>query len=259
MPFVNPSLDKGLNVNVNFPVQLQRQLELAIVKGELSAGQLVTVENLAAQFHAPLEDMQQVLFSEWRKGLVAQNAEHAYRVLGLIQPRVESVFQHTSKIGFKPTSVMRGVTIEPATPVIAQKLNLPIGAPVYRLDRTRLVNGEVLANQTNLIPYEVCAGLENDDVSHASFQELIDGKYHAVSVEMKEEFAIIPATVQDQQILSLAAGTQILDIQRTALSATAQPLIWTDIHVRPDRFDYVAALWPSAKKLLEEFQLKNGR
>jgi DNA-binding GntR family transcriptional regulator len=121
------------------------------------------------------------------------------------------------------------------------------------------VNGEVLANQTNVIPFEVCPGLENDDVSRASFQQLIDGKYHAVTVEMKEEFAIIPATAQDQQILGLADDDQILDIQRTALSATDQPLIWTDIHVRPDRFDYVAALWPSAKRMLEEYQLKHRR
>jgi GntR family transcriptional regulator len=248
-----------LILKVDFPIELQRKIELAIVTGELPVGESVTASDLAAKFHAPLGEMLQVLGAAWRKGLVAKTSEQEFQILGLIAPRVESVFQHTSKIGFKPTSVMRSLTIEPATLEIGMKLGLAIGAPVYRLDRTRLVNGEVLANQTNVIPFEVCPGLENDDVSRASFQQLIDGKYHAVTVEMKEEFAIIPATAQDQQILGLADDDQILDIQRTALSATDQPLIWTDIHVRPDRFDYVAALWPSAKRMLEEYQLKHRR
>lgn len=241
-------------MEIHFPVELQRQVEQAIVVGELTVGQLVNVTDLAARFHASLDEMQEVLLSEHRKGLLARGGANEFRVLVLRAPQVESVFQPTSKIGFKPSSVMRGVTLEPASIEIVAKLDLPIGAPVYRLERTRLVNGEVLANQTNVIPFEVCAGLENDDVSHASFQQLIDGKYRAVTTEMREEFAMATATAQDQEILRLDPGAPILVIQRLALSATSSPLIWTDIHVRPDRFDYVAALWSSAKKLLEQFQ-----
>jgi GntR family transcriptional regulator len=203
--------------------------------------------------------MLEVLLSEHRKALLARDGAKGFRVLGLIAPQVESVFQHTSRVGFKPSSVMRGITIEPASIDVAMRLDVPAGAPVYRLDRTRLVNGEVLANQTNMIPYEVCAGLENDDVSHASFQQLIDGKYRAVTREMKEEFTILSATEQDSEILGLAPGTPVLSIRRLALSATSSPLIWTDLHFRLDRFDYVAALWPAAKTLVEKFQSRAWR
>lgn len=241
-------------MEIHFPVELQGQIEKAIVLGELRVGQLVNATGLAARFHSSLDKMQEVLLSEHRKALLTRDGAKGFRVLGLIAPQMESVFQHTSRVGFKPSSVMRGVMIEPASIEIAMRLEVPVGAPVYRLDRTRLVNGEVLANQTNVIPYEVCAGLENDDVSHASFQQLIDGKYRAVTTEMKEEFTILTATEQDSEILSLALGASVLSIRRLALSATSSPLIWTDIHVRLDRFDYVAALWPSAKTLLEQFQ-----
>ena len=30
------------------------------------------------------------------------------------------------------------------------------------------------------------------------------------------------------------------------------PLVWADIRIRPDRYEYVAALWPRAAKLLED-------
>lgn len=244
-------------MEIHFPIELQCQVEQAIIQGEWATGQSINPTSLSAHFQVAVEDTQAVLRAEYRKGLLAQDAADKFRVLGLVAPKMESVFQHTSKIGFKPSSIMRGVVIEPASKEIAQRLDVPFSAPVYRLDRTRLVNGEVLANQINVIPFEVCPGLENDDVSHASFQQLIDGKYHAVTSQMKEEFTLGTATVQDQQILGLGPGAPILVIQRLASSATSRPLIWTEIHVRPDRFDYVAALWPSAKELLREIVQRN--
>ncbi len=243
-------------MEIQFPVELQRHVEQAIVTGEFGLGQIVSAAGLAERFGASRDAMRQVLESEHRKGLLACQAD-GFRVLGLVPPKVESVFQHTSKAGFKPSSLARAVTVEPATAEVGSRLAVPVGAAVYRLVRTRLVNDEVLANQTNVIPYEVCAGLENDDLTHASFQQLIDVKYRAVTLRIDETFAMVPATDQDLQILGLEQGAQIVRIERLAYGATNCPLIWTDIHARPDRFHYVAALWPSAKPLLEEFRSKN--
>lgn len=243
-------------MEIRFPVELQCQVEQAIVAGEFAVGRLIGATDIAVRFEAPLDDIRTVLQSEHRKGLVVRETRDDYRVLGLRPPRVESVFQHTSKSGLTPSSQVRGIFLEPADSDIAARLQVPVGAPVYRLDRTRLVNGEVLANQTNLIPFEVCTGLENDDVSHKSFQQLIDGQYRAVTTELQEEFAVLRATRQDLEILGLSPGAETLAIRRLALSATSSPLIWTDIHIRPDRFAYVAALWPSAKEMLKQYLAK---
>jgi GntR family transcriptional regulator len=175
-----------------------------------------------------------------------------FRILGLPATSFASVFTHTASSGLKPRSVVRDVEVEPATPAVAAKLEVEVGSPVYRYVRTRYVAEQPLANQTNYMPFAICPGLEDDDVSRYSFQKLLEEKYFAVLVEMKEEFAIIPANDADQEILDLSPSSSILLVDRIALSATGWPLVWASIRIHPDRYQYVAALWPKAAQLLKK-------
>jgi DNA-binding GntR family transcriptional regulator len=233
---------------------LQRRFEQAILAGELAVGEQVTVDALASRFQVAAEPMGQVLRAACRKGLVDQVGVEgeAFRVLGVFKTDMESVFTHTAKAGFKPTSLVRAVEVEPATPEVAAKLEVAVGSPVYRYVRTRNVDGRPLANQTNYMPYEVCPGLEEDDVLRYSFQKLLEEKYLAVLAEMVEHCSLLPATSQDREILELAENASVLLIDRIALSPTHQPLVWASIRIRPDRYEYVAALWPQAAKLLKK-------
>ncbi|HHJ06504.1 MAG TPA: UTRA domain-containing protein, partial [Anaerolineae bacterium] len=173
-------------------------------------------------------------------------------------PPRDSVFSHTQKLGFKPTSKVREVEVEPASIPVAQKLNLQVEAPVYRFVRTRYVNGEALANQTNYIPFEICPELENDDVSHYSFQKLLEEKYLTFTAELEESFELVPASAQDMEILNLPPASSVLLVQRISLSATGYPLVWSNIRIRPDRYQYVSKLWPSAAEVLIIDDVNNG-
>jgi hypothetical protein len=42
----------------------------------------------------------------------------------------------------------------------------------------------------------------------------------------------------------------VLVVDRVAKGATGWPLVWAMIRIRPDRYEYVAALWPEAAGLL---------
>ncbi len=239
-------------METNFPYELQKQLEQAIVKNEYTKGEVLTSSDLAEQFDVTPDEMLLVLRAEHRKGLVVEQKGDAFEVLGLVGPPRDSVFTHTKKLGFKPTSEVREVEVEPATSVVAQKLEVEVGAPVYRFVRTRNVNEEALANQTNYIPFEISPGLEHDDVFRSSFQKLLEEKYFAFTGELKEDFEIVPATEQDMEILSLPQGSSILWVQRLALSVTGYPLVWANIRIRPDRYQYVSKLWPTAAALLAQ-------
>jgi len=245
-------------LSVEFPRELQQQLEQAIVEGELSGDQLWTLGELAARFQATEGMLRRVVLAACRKGLVAEAGRDAFRVLGLPTTKYSSVFTHTAGSGLKPRSQVRDVAVVPAAPPVAEKLRAEVGSSVYRYVRTRWVNAdkrrpeEALANQTNYMPFEVCPGLEGDDVTRNSFQKLLEEKYHAVLVEMQEEYRLLPATGQDRDVLGLSEGGSVLIVDRVALSATGWPLVWAEIRIRPDRFDYVAALWPQAAELLKE-------
>jgi GntR family transcriptional regulator len=241
-----------MTLDMDYPRELQRRFEQAIAAGEWAVGQEVTVADLAARFGSSPEPMARVLSAAYRKGLVDRVAggQDAFCVLGLARTEMESVFTHTARSGFKPTSLVRAVEVEPATPQVAAKLDVAVDSPVYRYVRTRNVDGRPLANQTNYIPFDVCPGLEDDDVFRYSFQKLLEAKYLAVLAEMVERFALVPATGQDQEVLELPPGSSVLSIDRVALSPTGRPLVWAAIRIRPDRYEYVAALWPRAAELL---------
>jgi GntR family transcriptional regulator len=239
---------------VEYPKELQKQFEQAVVEGRYSAGAMLDAGDVADQFQAPLEQTRRVLFAARRKGLVeAAEAEgHRFRVLGLVRTDMESVFTHTAKAGLKPTSLVRAVKVEPAAPEAAAKLAVEVGSPVFRYVRTRNVDGKPLANQTNYIPFEVCPGLEQDDVFRFSFQKLLETKYYAVLSKMQEWFRLAPATGEDMEILDLPPGSSVLIIERVALGPTGWPLVWANLRIHPARYDYVSALWPQAAHLLKD-------
>ena len=89
------------------------------------------------------------------------------------------------------------------------------------------------------------------ETSPVGFAEQANFLNAAVLVEMKEDAFLVPATTQDQNVLGLAEGAEVLVVDRIALSASGWPLVWAEIRIRPDRFEYVAALWPEGAKLLQ--------
>jgi GntR family transcriptional regulator len=239
-------------LDITFPVQLQQKVEQAILAGQLHTGQSVAVEALAAQFQSSDEAMRAVLLAEHRKGLVKQHG-HQFEIVGITGPTLDSLFQHASKSGQKPASEVRAAVIVPCPEPAAAKIDVPPGAPVYRLERTRMVDSQILANQVNYIPFEICPGLEHDDLSHSSFQKLLEQKYHTVIPEMKEEIRLVPGTDKDLEILGLPAGARVLVVERLSFSANHVPVVWADIHIRTDRYHLVASLWPKAAEVLQAF------
>jgi GntR family transcriptional regulator len=237
-------------MDVDFPRNLQYQFQQAIRNEAYPARKIFTCDELASAFGVSVDDMLAVLTAAHRKGLVVTHEGGRFEIVGVTVPPRDSVFSHTQKLGFKPSSLVRAVTIESASPVVAQTLGLSAGAPVYRFVRTRQVDGEALANQTNYLPYEICPGLEQDDVSRYSFQKLLEEKYLTYTASFQEEFSVELASEQDREILSLPPDSSIWLVRRLAFSGTGLPLVWSNIRIRPDRWRYVAQLWPSAAEAL---------
>jgi GntR family transcriptional regulator len=236
-------------LNHPFPSLLQQDIERAILNHEFPKGSLVTASELAARFAAGIQDVELVMQSEIRKGLAARRS-HAYEILGLESQSLDSLFQHTARAGMNPASHVRAAVIEATSETGAAKLGIPAGSAVYRLERTRLVNGEVLANQVNYIPYEICPGLENDDISSYSLQKLLEERYHTIITTIQEEIGLVPGSPEDREILGLPDGSDVLVVERLSYSCTGMPVVWASIHIRTDRYPSVAALWPKAAALL---------
>lgn len=235
---------------VGYPRMLQEQLEAAIVSEDFESGADLSVDSLVDHFNTDETKARTVLESAFRKGLVEKVGGGKYAVVGKQAPTITSVFQHADKSGLKPKSVVRSVEIIQADVEIAKKLKMVVGENVYRQTRTRLVNDQVVANQNNYIPVEVCPGLEEIDLSRTSFQVTLEGKYNSIVACIEEKFRFIEGNQEDLEILRIEVGTRVLVVERLSLSPSGLPLVWADIHVCTDHYHYVKALWPGAADLI---------
>jgi len=241
----------------NFPAALQRQIEDDITSGILSADQIVRVEDLCGQFQVSIEDIQLVIPSLERKALIKKNTDESIQILGVYKAAIESVFQYAEKSKLKPRTIVRSVTVVPAEDLIAKKLWMSPGDPLYVQVRTRMVDDQILANQYNFIPYEVCPGLEEVDLSRSSFQVTLEKIFHTVIARIEETYNLNHPERDDREILSITKDQPVLVIQRTSFSRNEFPLVFADIHVNPALFHYVKDLWPKALPLVGSIKKRN--
>ena len=236
----------------NFPKALQKQLERDIIMGFYPKGQIVSIEALINRYQAPPEEVKKVINSSVRKGLLSRTFRGGQlSSLGKSRATVISVFQHAAKSGLTPRSDVRGVVVISANKSVAKQLKINDGEPVYKQTRTRFINDQVVANQNNYIPIEVCPGLESVDLSHTSFQIILEDQFNAVVAKIEERYAIQSGNEEDSNILGIEQGAEVLIVQRLSLSPSGLPIVWADIHVRIDRYHYVKELWPEAAVVLE--------
>lgn len=243
---------------VDFPVDLQRLFEEDIVKDHFDLNAIYSLEKFKAKYNAEKQEMISVLRGLHRKGLIIFEGNEKIRILGLPEAKITSVFQYAEKSKLKPSTVVRRVEIRPADYLIAEKLEIELHSPVFVQVRTRKINDEVLANQYNFIPYEICPGLETLDLSRTSFQVALEKDFHMVITQIHEDYFLSNPERDDDAVLQINDQDQILVVQRTSYSRNNLPVVFADIHVNPRQFHYVKELWPNANSLINQINQENS-
>lgn len=235
-----------------FPVQLQRNFEADLVGGEHAVGSTLGLFDLGEQYGVRLLDIETVVKAAVRKGLLKPVDSHRFRVLGLPTAQVKSLFQHAQHSGQKPTTVIRSLEVVTPNQATIDKLQLAENAPVWQQVRTRLVNGIVLANQHNYIPFELCPELGDVDLSQASFQTTLEKRFNTVIVRINETYTAGVASREDAKVLDISLESSVLVVERMSYGYTDMPLVWATIVINPAHYEQLSALWPDARPLLDQ-------
>ena len=243
---------KKYHLQKEFPVLLQGQIEKDIVTGHLEKGRVFTITDICDRYNVTRYAAKCVIRSQIRKGLLIREDRNAVRISGFLNTGIISVFQYAEKSGLKPRTIVRSLEIIPANRKISSLLHVPQFSDVFMQVRTRLVEDDVLANQYNFIPYEVCPNLAEIDLSHRSFQATLDEDFHTVITHITETCKLSKPARDDKSILGLQAGEAALVLQRISYSKNNLPLVFADIHIHPGKFHYVKDLWPQAAHLIED-------
>jgi DNA-binding GntR family transcriptional regulator len=235
-----------------FPEDLQRSIEVDIIAGQFDLGSTYSTKYFESKYNTDAKAVITVLRGIHRKGLIFQEENGEIRILGLPKAKITSVFQYAEKSQLNPSTIVRKVEIIPADEQIAGKLEIEPRSPLFVQVRTRKINREVLANQYNFIPYEICPGLEKIDLSQSSFQVALEKDFHTVITRIHEEYLLSAPLRDDKEILQISEKDQVLVVQRTSYSRNNLPVVFADIHVNPRQFHYVKDLWPDAYYLINK-------
>ncbi|HEX6544923.1 MAG TPA: GntR family transcriptional regulator [Bryobacteraceae bacterium] len=126
--------------------------------------------------------------------------------------------------------------------VLAAKLRVALGAPVFSLKRLRLADGEPMGIQTAFVPMLMAPGIEKEDFSKNSLYTLLASRYGLRPVRAQEEHFAIKLKAEQAKLLRVEAGAAALAAERLAYKDDGRPLELTTSVMRGDRYKIVLNL-----------------
>ncbi|TPG51846.1 GntR family transcriptional regulator [Roseomonas nepalensis] len=219
--------------------QVEAILNERIVSGAWTSGQALPAEpELAHELGVSPGTLRRALSGLERRHLIERR-----------QGRGTYVARHTSRAALgqffrvrtldgrpaDPESFITRVTTGPATEEEAARLALPPGAEVYRVDRSRRLDGAPRIAERISLPAALFPGL-NLPIAPDQLGAEIYVHYqsaHGITVVRSEEvLSAAAATEEDAAVLGIPLGTPMLVIERVTFDAARRP-----VEMRVSRLD----------------------
>lgn len=215
-----------------------------IEQGEVAAGDRLAPErSLAADFGVNRRTVRQALDVLARRGLVERRQGSGTFVS---EPRIErgaaELFHFTEGIrerGFAAGSRVLNLERVPASPLIAEKLELSTGADVYRCHRLRSVNGQPVLVETFALPADLVPGFTNFDLSVRSVYEVLRAEYDIHVESARQSLEAVALSEFEAEWLNVSPGTPAMLERRQTFDRRGRPVDYgTDLY-RGDRVRFV--------------------
>ena len=139
-----------------------------------------------------------------------------------------------------PTKVI-SIEKTPAAHYIAHPLELRNGAPIYRLYRLRLVDGDPLSLQCAHLPAELCPELEQHDLTQSLYR-LLESHYGLKLWTGQETLRARCATYEEAELLEIEQSSPLMDMERVTYAADGVAVEYLEAVWRGDRYDFTVNL-----------------
>lgn len=129
-----------------------------------------------------------------------------------------------------------------ATEEVADRLHVRAGAPVWVVERLRLVDGAPMAVETSHLAVSRFAGLVRHLRSSTSLYKVLQEQYGVVPVAAEETIETAAASPREAELLGTETGSPMLVLSRHSFDAAGDPVEWVRSWYRGDRYTFVARL-----------------
>lgn len=164
------------------------------------------------------------------------------------QPRVATKlgrlagFSETmNRLGRRPDSQIVSAVEGPASALIAQRLSIQAGTPIYRIERLRLMDGEICMSETSHIPASLAPGLLDEDL-RGSLYDLLRSKWGVRPAMGSETIIAMSADHEIAHALGIPVGDAVLATSRITVTDTGQPVEFTVRRARGDLCSFLVPL-----------------
>jgi GntR family transcriptional regulator len=231
----------ALSSGVPAHAQIEQWLMTLIDRGELIEGdKLPNEQDLAASLGVSRMTLRQSLGSLEVRG-VLERIPGRHGGTFIRQPRIECDI--TGLAGFteqlrrgqlRATARIVSSAVVPASRLTAKALELRPGSAVYEVVRVRMARRQPLALERSYLPGELFPGLLSKRLTGSLYARMRReyGLAPQTALEFLEPFV---ATSEVAELLEVAVGSALLLIERTARTASGQPVEYASDVFRPDK------------------------
>ncbi len=145
--------------------------------------------------------------------------------------------------GIQPGQIIRSLEWVVPNPKILQKLELPAGTRVLRIERIRLGNDTPIGLQTSYLALK-----EGQDITlkemetRGSLYIILQEKLRIIPSEADETLEVTLATPEEAALLHIVEGAPLLLSERVLFAQDRRPVEFVKILYRGDRYRYTVRL-----------------
>ena len=146
--------------------------------------------------------------------------------------------------GYQVHSKQISLKVIEATKRISDKLDLPLGTPVYELKRVRYLDGNALFLETAYLPVKYCEGLHNYRFENRSLYKTLETEYHIKLVRQNHVISVAALTREESAYLEAPEGTSAFFIRGVTYDDTGRAVEYCVSLNRADLYAITSCLVP---------------
>lgn len=242
-PQIGEAAEGLRGARVKVPKYYLVKSEILALMSDLPTGSPVPTEReLAERFSTSRTTVRQAIAELVVDGRVERSQGRGTFVARpkLMQVRpLTSFSQDLQSEGWQPGSVLLDIREEPAEGALCERLMVPPGTPVHRVERLRTAADEPIAHETAHLAGPL-PGLAARLAERGSLYQTLRECYSLELDTVEDTVETALADPVQAALLHVETGLPMLLIHRTAWNAEGRVVEWTRSVFRGDRFRFIA-------------------
>jgi GntR family transcriptional regulator len=241
MPVHPPTLDQHSAQPLY--AQLIDHFRRLITSGELKPGDRFPAElDLMKQYGVARITVRRAMSELVREGLLVRaRAKGSFVASPKIERELHNLASFSERMqarGLRAGSKVVQVGVMPATPRIAEALELAEGSPVAEIQRVRYANDEPTALETSYLSLERCPGIEREDFNRQSLYQVLETKYGLRPASARRTLELTFTTNRESKLLQIAPRAPLFLMMAIVSADDGTIVEYAKILFRGDRFRF---------------------